>query len=95
MVDVVDMNMDMMDMDMVFMVDMDMVDMVDMVDMDMVEMVDISTIFLKSSKYINIDVRHRNPNIHIKEIIWLGNQLPPTPPHSTGHPGGTFFGPIR
>ena len=28
------------------------------------------TIFLKSSGY-----RHRNPNIHIKEIIWLGNQL--------------------
>ena len=33
------------------------------------------TIFLKSSGYRNIDDRHRNPNIHIKEIIWLGNQL--------------------
>ena len=32
------------------------------------------TIFLKSSGYRNDD-RHRNPNIHIKEIIWLGNQL--------------------
>ena len=28
------------------------------------------TIFLKSSGY-----RHRNPNIDIREIIWLGNQL--------------------
>ena len=34
------------------------------------------TIFLKSSGYRNIDDRHRNPNIHIREIIWLGNQLP-------------------
>ena len=33
------------------------------------------TIFLKSSGYQNIDDRHRNPNIHIREIIWLGNQL--------------------
>ena len=30
------------------------------------------TIFLKSSGY-----RHRNPNINIREIIWLGNQLSP------------------
>ena len=28
------------------------------------------SIFLKSSEY-----RHRNPNINIREIIWLGNQL--------------------
>ena len=28
------------------------------------------------SKYRNIDDRHKNPNINIKEIIWLGNQLP-------------------
>ena len=27
------------------------------------------------SKYRYIDDRHRNPNINIKEIIWLGNQL--------------------
>ena len=33
------------------------------------------TIFLKSSGYRNIDDRHRNPNINIREIIWLGNQL--------------------
>ena len=33
------------------------------------------TIFLKSSGYRNIDDWHRNPNINIKEIIWLGNQL--------------------
>ena len=35
------------------------------------------TIFLKSSGYRNIDDRHRNPNINIREIIWLGNQLLP------------------
>ena len=38
------------------------------------------TIFLKSSGYGNIDDRHRNPNINIKEIIWLGNQLPAPQP---------------
>ena len=27
--------------------------------------------------YWNIDDRHRNPNINIREIIWLGNQLDP------------------
>ena len=36
------------------------------------------TIFIKSSGYRNIDDCHRNPNINIREIIWLGNQL-------TGH----------
>ena len=39
------------------------------------------TIFLKSSGY-----QHRNPNIHIREIIWLGNQLIPTMTKS--HHGG-------
>ena len=29
----------------------------------------------RSFGYRNIDDRHRNPNINIKEIIWLGNQL--------------------
>ena len=33
------------------------------------------TIFLKSYGYRHIDDRHRNPNINIREIIWLGNQL--------------------
>ena len=28
-----------------------------------------------SSGYWNIDDRHRHPNINIREIIWLGNQL--------------------
>ena len=30
------------------------------------------TIFIKSSGYRNIDDCHRNPNINIREIIWLG-----------------------
>ena len=29
------------------------------------------------SSHLGIDDRHRNPNIIIREIIWLGNQLPP------------------
>ena len=29
----------------------------------------------RSFGYRNIDDRHRNPNINIKEIIWLGNRL--------------------
>ena len=32
-----------------------------------------------------LDDRHRHPNINIREIIWLGNQLaPPRPPQLTG-----------
>ena len=27
---------------------------------------------------LQLDDRHRNPNINIREIIWLGNQLPKT-----------------